>query len=185
MGVTMTPSSGPLKLPVVLATAAIVVALVAVGLSWRPSNRSGVPVSISSDRLEVPRSANESAAPTAEPPARRVGLMMVWAGQSDLGFTRVELWHTNNNNYPHEFVVQATGQTEPFSCKTTLTSMPDGIVTTPSFTTLFVMAPRERSISRADDGILAAVTKEGVLRLFAVGYHQLRPSCELSPVASR
>lgn len=127
----------------------------------------------------------ESASAPAPQPQLRSGPLMAWTGQSELGFTRAELWNSNDENYPHEFVILTSGKPEAVSNKVTLAAVPSGIGVTPGIVTLIVRAPRDRGYMTSNAGVLAVVDKAGSLRLFYIGAGQLLQACELTPDSRR
>lgn len=166
MGVIMTPPKGLAEWLAVFAVAGGVVACCAT-----------VVVIQRADRVI---SGKTPGLATKESPASSAPLM-VWSGRTELGFTRAELWPGNDDNYPQELVISASGHELPTRMRITVTKIPERISTSNGVAAVFVSPPAERP--GRENGILAAVTKDGTLQIFAVGQHTLWQPCDLAPAS--
>jgi len=119
------------------------------------------------------------------PKGRQTGPLMAWSGQSDFGYTRVELWKTDGSSYLQDIVIQAAERANYITKKVAIVNVPSEIQIGPDMNTLFVSVGGDRYFDSSYNGVVASTGKDGMLKLFVVGTYRFQKPCDLTPDIGR
>ena len=190
MGVIMTPSDGIRKFPyywAALITLGVVVLLTVTSIAIY-TRATGHETSTSAAGHEITTSAKEHEITTIKditPKVRQTGPLMAWTGQSEFGYTRVELWKTDGTSYLQDIVIQAAEKADSITTKVAIVKVPGEIQIKPDINTLFVSVEDGRDWDSSDRGVVASTGKDGMLKLFVIGMYRFRKPCDLTPDIGR
>ena len=119
------------------------------------------------------------------PKVRQNGPLMAWTGQSEFGYTRVELWKTDGASYLQDIVIRAAESANSITTKVAIVKVPGDIQIKPDINTLFVSVEDSRKWDSSDSGVVASTGKDGMLKLFVIGTYRFLKPCDLTPDIGR
>lgn len=112
-------------------------------------------------------------------------LLMVWHGSSEVGFLRAELWRRERADFPHELVIASVGEGTRIVYVGAVVSIPHQLKTDPPVTQIFVRSPADiRTQQARETPIIAAMSPEGILRVYGFAFRAFTMPCDLKPVSN-
>ena len=79
---------------------------------------------------------------------RQTGPLMTWTGQSELGYTRVEMWKTEGTAYTQEIVIHTSGNENFVTTRVAMVKIPRGLEIGPDMSALFVRVKNDNPVGK-------------------------------------
>jgi len=127
----------------------------------------------------------EGPGPTVENTVRPPAPLMVWRGQSEIGYLRVELWGRTTAGQPlsQDLIINTATDEGRVTYNGMMVQWPSDIKTEPLIVQVFVRSLGDlEERHKRDLSILATLAPDGTLRLYACGSRRFIRPCALKPI---
>lgn len=124
----------------------------------------------------IPPAGNSQSLPT-----------LIWHGQSEIGYLRVELWSHARPGLPYtqDLIVKTTGEEGTVRYNGLMVQLPPDLKTEPKTTQMFVRSPADLDARPMREyAVLAILGPNGTLRLYSCGSRRFIQPCDLMPSGS-